>query len=172
MFTHLMCYTCLNHLLADSRLKDENATCPNCRCDISLDRCVRNLAAEKAVGELPTECVFCSEYVNRSEIEGHERHQCKERPSSCRFYWAGCQWRGPVSQAEIHSGACKLRFATCDHVKEVVEQTIDEQNHVSRVKDNILNLFSMDHVSYLGILGIQIGTTMFIWRLRLSTALV
>ena len=35
--THLMCYTCLNHLLADSRLKDENATCPNCRCDIGTD---------------------------------------------------------------------------------------------------------------------------------------
>ena len=74
-----MCYTCLNHLLADSRLKDENPTCPNCRCEISMDRCVRNLAAEKAVGELPTECVFCSEFVNRSEIESHERHQCKER---------------------------------------------------------------------------------------------
>ncbi|CAG5089028.1 Oidioi.mRNA.OKI2018_I69.PAR.g12057.t1.cds [Oikopleura dioica] len=44
---HLMCYTCLNHLLADARLKEEQSTCPNCRCEISMERCMRNLAAEK-----------------------------------------------------------------------------------------------------------------------------
>ena len=31
---HLMCYTCLNHLLADARLKEESPNCPNCRCEI------------------------------------------------------------------------------------------------------------------------------------------
>ena len=31
---HLMCYTCLNHLLADARLKEEQPNCPNCRCEI------------------------------------------------------------------------------------------------------------------------------------------
>lgn len=36
-------------------------SCPNCRCDISWERCVRNLAAEKAVGELPTQCLYCLE---------------------------------------------------------------------------------------------------------------
>ena len=33
---HLMCYTCLNHLLADARMKEEQSTCPNCRCEIRL----------------------------------------------------------------------------------------------------------------------------------------
>ncbi len=28
---HLMCAGCFIHLLADSRLKEEQATCPNCR---------------------------------------------------------------------------------------------------------------------------------------------
>lgn len=145
---HLMCYTCLNHLLADSRLKDDNATCPNCRCDISMERCVRNLAAEKAVGELPTECLYCTQLINRCEIEAHERHQCQQRPTNCRYYWAGCQWRGPVNQHEQHSSACKLRYTACDTVKDVIEKTIDERNHQCRVKDNVLNLFSMDHVVF------------------------
>ena len=48
--THLMCYTCLNHLLADSRLKDENATCPNCRCDIGTD--LKSHALSVAVARL------------------------------------------------------------------------------------------------------------------------
>ena len=70
---HLMCATCLGHLLADARLKDEVSSCPNCRCDISWDRCVRNLAAEKAVGELPTQCLYCSEenvyYFSESDYD-------------------------------------------------------------------------------------------------------
>nr|XP_013800724.1 PREDICTED: cysteine and histidine-rich protein 1 [Apteryx mantelli mantelli] len=54
-----MCAGCFIHLLADARLKEEQATCPNCRCEISKSLCCRNLAVEKAVSELPSECGFC-----------------------------------------------------------------------------------------------------------------
>lgn len=53
---HLMCAGCFTHLLADSRLRDQVATCPNCRCEISKSNASRNLAVEKAVSELPSEC--------------------------------------------------------------------------------------------------------------------
>ncbi|KAL0166335.1 hypothetical protein M9458_038179, partial [Cirrhinus mrigala] len=44
-----MCAGCFIHLLADARLKEEQATCPNCRCEISKSLCCRNLAVEKAL---------------------------------------------------------------------------------------------------------------------------
>lgn len=53
---HLMCAGCFTHLLADGRLRDQVATCPNCRVEISKNNASRNLAVEKAVSELPSEC--------------------------------------------------------------------------------------------------------------------
>jgi len=137
--------------LADSRLKDENATCPNCRCDIGLDRCVRNLAAEKAIGELPTECTFCSATINRSEIEAHERHNCTQRPSKCYFHWAGCEWKGSFDKLAKHAVGCDFRFRPVEDVKEKIEEHVEEQAKATRFKSNILILFSSDNVMYLDI---------------------
>ena len=76
---HLMCIGCFSHLLADARLKDETATCPNCRCDISKTSCSRNLAVEKAISELPASCQYCSEQLPRSTLSHHETQLCQER---------------------------------------------------------------------------------------------
>lgn len=76
---HLMCCGCFNHLLADARLKDESATCPNCRCEITKNSCSRNLAVEKAVSELPSQCEFCFLPLPRNSLEHHERVLCEER---------------------------------------------------------------------------------------------
>ena len=76
---HLMCAGCLSHLLADARLKDETATCPNCRCEISKALCIRNLAVEKAVSELPSDCQYCSKQLPRNELDRHESDLCQER---------------------------------------------------------------------------------------------
>jgi len=84
---HLMCAGCFNHLLADARIKDETATCPNCRCEINKN-CIRNLAVEKAVSELPSECSFCSQQLPRSQLDYHQRELCQE--SSQVNYEAGC----------------------------------------------------------------------------------
>ena len=37
-------------------LRDQIATCPNCRVEISKSTASRNLAVEKAASELPSEC--------------------------------------------------------------------------------------------------------------------
>ncbi|KAK2164626.1 hypothetical protein LSH36_61g09043 [Paralvinella palmiformis] len=76
---HLMCASCMAHLLADSRLKDETATCPNCRCEISKSLCIRNLAVEKAISELPATCQYCSKLLPRSQLAHHEHNQCLDR---------------------------------------------------------------------------------------------
>lgn len=76
---HLMCAGCFIHLLADARLKEEQATCPNCRCEISKSLCCRNLAVEKAVSELPSECSYCLKQFPRSSLERHQTEECQDR---------------------------------------------------------------------------------------------
>ncbi|XP_058823584.1 zinc finger TRAF-type-containing protein 1 homolog [Topomyia yanbarensis] len=103
---HLMCAGCFTHLLADGRLRDQNATCPNCRTEISKNNSSRNLAVEKAVSELPSECQYCgNEFPNKS-IEYHECNECEERPTDCSFARIGCQWRGPTHEVPSHEANC------------------------------------------------------------------
>ncbi|XP_066426136.1 zinc finger TRAF-type-containing protein 1 isoform X1 [Molothrus aeneus] len=87
---HLMCAGCFIHLLADSRLKEEQATCPNCRCEISKSLCCRNLAVEKAVSELPAECGFCARQFPRSLLERHQKDECQDRSGGI---WDWDFWR-------------------------------------------------------------------------------
>ncbi|XP_053614980.1 zinc finger TRAF-type-containing protein 1 homolog isoform X1 [Plodia interpunctella] len=76
---HLMCAPCFTHLLADARLRDEAATCPNCRVEISKNSASRNLAVEKTVSELPSECKFCTKVFPRHSLQHHETEICEER---------------------------------------------------------------------------------------------
>ena len=94
-----MCAGCFTHLLADARIRDETATCPNCRCVISKDACSRNLAVEKAVCELPGECRFCNQELPRSLLDRHMTDICEERIVACRFVSIGCPWNGPFHEA-------------------------------------------------------------------------
>lgn len=74
-----MCASCFTHLLADSRLKNEQSTCPNCRTEINRNICCRNLAVEKAISELPTECLHCNQELPRSCLRNHEERECLNR---------------------------------------------------------------------------------------------
>lgn len=80
---HLMCASCFTHLLADSRLKNEQPTCPNCRTEINRNICSRNLAVEKTISELPTECSHCSQELPRSSLRNHEEKECLNRYVTC-----------------------------------------------------------------------------------------
>lgn len=103
---HLMCAGCFTHLLADGRLRDQNATCPNCRTEINKNNSSRNLAVEKAVSELPSECQYCgNEFPNKS-VDYHETNECEERPTDCKFARIGCQWRGPIHEVPTHEANC------------------------------------------------------------------
>lgn len=87
-----MCAGCFIHLLADARLKEEQATCPNCRCEISKSLCCRNLAVEKAVSELPSDCSYCLKQFPRSSLDHHQSEECQDRytqtyPNSSVSYW-------------------------------------------------------------------------------------
>lgn len=103
---HLMCAACFTHLLADGRLRDQVATCPNCRVEISKNTASRNLAVEKAASELPNECQFCNQEFPSKSLERHEQFDCEERPTNCKYFRIGCLWKGPVHEAPEHEKNC------------------------------------------------------------------
>uniref|UniRef100_S4PHS2 Cysteine and histidine-rich protein 1-like protein n=2 Tax=Pararge aegeria TaxID=116150 RepID=S4PHS2_9NEOP len=74
-----MCAPCFTHLLADARLRDESASCPNCRIEISKANASRNLAVEKAVSELPSACRHCTGVFPRHSLQHHEDQTCEQR---------------------------------------------------------------------------------------------
>lgn len=82
------------------RLRDQVATCPNCRVEISKSTASRNLAVEKAVSELPGECQFCGKEYPSKSLERHEKNECDERPTNCKYQRIGCQWKGPVHEGK------------------------------------------------------------------------
>ena len=101
-----MCVGCFSHLLADARLKDEQASCPNCRCEISKNSCSRNLAVEKTVCELPANCAYCNIMYPRNLIDNHQSNECLERPSKCVYARIGCTWEGPYHELDAHCDIC------------------------------------------------------------------
>ncbi len=96
-----MCTGCFIHLLADARLKEEQATCPNCRCEISKSLCCRNLAVEKAVSELPSECSYCLKQFPRSSLDRHQTEECQDR------YCCTSSQNRPPNQPDYVQHICK-----------------------------------------------------------------
>lgn len=167
---HLMCAGCFTHLLADARLRDETATCPNCRTVISRELCSRNLAVEKAVCELPTECVFCSSELPRAQIERHEAELCEERLTRCQYSRIGCQWRGPYHELEVHTQVCSHPHKSGGEVMEALD-LIDQQMHKEQMLYNtIFELLSVEKITFNDLQFKPYRTDEFIHKLYYETS--
>lgn len=143
---HLMCAGCFTHLLADARLRDELATCPTCRVELSKQSASRNLAVEKAVSELPSECQFCNKEFPRNSLERHEENACEERITSCKYSQIGCPWRGPNHECLEHEKQCVHPKRTGAEVMEAL-QVIEKQNEEEkRLYENIFELLSYEKI--------------------------
>ncbi|XP_038654633.1 cysteine and histidine-rich protein 1 isoform X1 [Scyliorhinus canicula] len=147
---HLMCAGCFIHLLADARLKEEQATCPNCRCEISKSLCCRNLAVEKAVSELPSECGFCLKPFPRSILERHQKEDCQDRVTLCKYKRIGCPWQGPFHELTVHEGECGHPTKTGNELMEILDEM--DQNHKKEMQlyNSIFNLLSFEKIGYTG----------------------
>ncbi|XP_051872777.1 zinc finger TRAF-type-containing protein 1 isoform X2 [Pristis pectinata] len=166
---HLMCAGCFIHLLADARLKEEQATCPNCRCEISKSLCCRNLAVEKAVSELPSECGFCLKQFPRSILERHQKEDCQDRVMQCKYKRIGCPWQGPFHELTAHEGECGHPTKTGNELMEILDEM--DQNHKKEMQlyNSIFNLLSFEKIGYTEVQFRPYRTDDFITRLYYET---
>ncbi|CRL02418.1 CLUMA_CG015397, isoform A [Clunio marinus] len=145
---HLMCAGCFTHLLADGRLRDQVATCPNCRVEISKNNASRNLAVEKAVSELPSECQFCSQEFPRSSLDHHERNECEERPTECKYSIIGCQWNGPTHEAKEHEASCAHPKKSGADVMAALEDREARYNEEKKLFSCLVDLLSYEKITF------------------------
>ncbi|XP_051827228.1 zinc finger TRAF-type-containing protein 1 isoform X2 [Antechinus flavipes] len=147
---HLMCAGCFIHLLADARLKEEQATCPNCRCEISKSLCCRNLAVEKAVSELPSECGFCMRQFPRSLLERHQKEECQDRVTQCKYKRIGCPWQGPFHELTVHEAECTHPTKTGNELMEILDEMDQTHKKEMQLYNSIFSLLSFEKIGYTG----------------------
>ncbi|XP_059176366.1 zinc finger TRAF-type-containing protein 1-like [Physella acuta] len=167
---HLMCAGCFNHLLADARIKDETATCPNCRCEINRNVCIRNLAVEKAVSELPSDCAFCNQKLPRYQLEYHQREMCQERPCSCRYSRIGCHWEGPFHEVAEHESGCAHPMKTGEEVMAALEVLDAQRQEEQKLYNDIFSLLSFEKITFNDLQLKPFRTDDFITRLYYETS--
>ncbi|XP_064124338.1 zinc finger TRAF-type-containing protein 1 isoform X1 [Loxodonta africana] len=166
---HLMCAGCFIHLLADARLKEEQATCPNCRCEISKSLCCRNLAVEKAVSELPSECGFCLRQFPRSLLERHQKEECQDRVTQCKYKRIGCPWHGPFHELTAHEAACAHPTKTGNELMEILDEMDQGRRKEMQLYNSIFSLLSFEKIGYTEVQFRPYRTDDFITRLYYET---
>lgn len=126
------------------------ATCPNCRVEISKTSATRNLAVEKAVSELPSECQFCSEEFPTRSLKYHQELHCEERPTNCTYARIGCQWRGPIHEAKIHETNCAHPKKTGAEVMSALQARDVEFNQEKKLFSTLIDLLSYEKIIFSG----------------------
>ena len=143
-----MCAGCFSHLLADARLKDEQSTCPNCRCEISKTSCSRNLAVEKTLSELPASCQYCNVMYSRNCLEQHQRNECLERPTKCLYERIGCTWEGPYHELYEHSEQCSHPNRPCREILGFLKRKDAEVEEEEHALSSLVNMLSYEKVCF------------------------
>ncbi|XP_077363993.1 zinc finger TRAF-type-containing protein 1 isoform X1 [Festucalex cinctus] len=168
---HLMCAGCFIHLLADSRLKEEQATCPNCRyrCEISKNLCCRNLAVEKAVSELPTDCTFCLKQFPRSSLERHQKDECQDRVTMCKYKRIGCPWQGPFHEMPAHEDECSHPTKTGTELMGILGEMDQNHRRDMQLYNSIFNLLCYEKIGFTEVQFRPYRTDDFITRLYYET---
>ncbi|KAJ8717519.1 hypothetical protein PYW08_005918 [Mythimna loreyi] len=164
---HLMCAPCFTHLLADARLRDEAATCPNCRVEISKATASRNLAVEKTVSELPSECKFCTRVFPRHSLQHHVENTCDDRLTSCRFACIGCPWRGPAHEGGVHEAACAHPSKSA---ADVVSVLAERDKRYKEVYNQVLDLLSYEKITFNDLQLKPYRTEEFVHKLYYETS--
>ncbi|ELT87328.1 hypothetical protein CAPTEDRAFT_168572 [Capitella teleta] len=167
---HLMCAGCLAHLLADARLKDEEATCPNCRCDISKNLCTRNLAVEKAISEMPAPCPFCATLLPRAGLNYHTKAECQERLVQCQYQRIGCSWEGPFHESSEHEAACALPKRSGREVLSAITSMDAEQGAEIKRYHRLFDLLSYEKITFNDLQLRPYRTDDFITKLYYETS--
>ncbi|KAL0279055.1 UNVERIFIED_CONTAM: hypothetical protein PYX00_000693 [Menopon gallinae] len=167
---HLMCAGCFTHLLADARLRDELATCPTCRVEFSKQSASRNLAVEKAVSELPSECQFCNKEFPRNVLGRHEDSECEERITTCKYSRIGCPWRGPSLWCVEHEKVClhpKKTGAEVMEALQIIEKKTEEEKHLY---ESIFDLLSFEKMTFNDLQMKPYRTDEFVHKLLYETS--
>ncbi|XP_059487705.1 zinc finger TRAF-type-containing protein 1 homolog isoform X2 [Neocloeon triangulifer] len=145
---HLLCAGCFTHVLADARLRDEVASCPSCRVELSRASACRNLAVEKAVSELPAPCTFCGKEFARAVLQRHQDELCDERITECQFRRLGCPWCGPHHEAVSHAAECPHPNRSGRDLMPLLETLDSKAEAQEAIFNQLVSLLSFEKITF------------------------
>ncbi|NXJ00461.1 CYR1B protein, partial [Psophia crepitans] len=149
-----MCAGCFIHLLADARLKEEQATCPNCRCEISKSLCCRNLARGAAAAPWPFPApvrpdppVFSVRCPNPASIH-RSFGSPPPRVTQCKYKRIGCPWQGPYHELTVHEAECTHPTKTGNELMEILDEMDQTRKKEMQLYNSIFSLLSFEKIGY------------------------
>lgn len=138
---HLLCETCLSRLLADSRLRNVETTCPFCRIPLSFQTVSRNRIAEEILCLLEVECTHCQKPYSYDQIVEHEK-TCGNKPVSCIFHILGCKWTGDQMDLPLHNEICSFYTKPAKDLQFEIKAYVARRIQERELNTSTLRLFS------------------------------
>lgn len=157
-------------MFLSSSLRDQAATCPNCRVEISKSSATRNLAVEKAVSELPSECQFCSREFPSKSLQRHELHECEERPTNCKYSCIGCPWNGPHHEVEEHQQICAHPRKSGAEVMAAIQAQHSQSMEEKKFYAQLIDLLSYEKIIFSDLQMKPYRTDEYVQKLFYETA--
>ncbi|XP_010131722.1 PREDICTED: cysteine and histidine-rich protein 1 [Buceros rhinoceros silvestris] len=114
--------------------------------EISKSLCCRNLAVEKAVSELPSECGFCTQQFPRSLLERHQKEECQDRVTQCKYKRIGCPWQGPYHELTVHEAECTHPTKTGNELMEILDEMDQTRQKEMQLYNSIFSLLSFEKI--------------------------
>ncbi|XP_027767100.1 cysteine and histidine-rich protein 1, partial [Empidonax traillii] len=131
--------------------------------------CCRNLAVEKAVSELPSECGFCAQQFPRSLLERHQKEECQDRVTQCKYKRIGCPWQGPYHELSVHEAECTHPTKTGNELMEILDEMDQTRKKEMQLYNSIFSLLSFEKIGYTEVQFRPYRTDDFITRLYYET---
>uniref|UniRef100_A0AAZ3SCC7 TRAF-type domain-containing protein n=1 Tax=Oncorhynchus tshawytscha TaxID=74940 RepID=A0AAZ3SCC7_ONCTS len=141
---HLMCAGCFIHLLADSRLKEEQATCPNL---------------------IDIYCPFCLKQFPRSSLERHQKEECQDRVTQCKYKRIGCPWKGPFHELPAHEEECCHPTKTGTELMGILGEMDQSHSRELTLYNSIFSLLCYEKIGFTEVQFRPYRTDDFITRL-------
>ncbi|CAB1320681.1 unnamed protein product [Coregonus sp. 'balchen'] len=138
-------------------------------CEISKSLCCRNLAVEKAVSELPTDCPFCLKQFPRSSLERHQREECQDRVTQCKYKRIGCPWKGPFHELPAHEEECCHPTKTGTELMGILGEMDQSHRRELTLYSSIFSLLCYEKIGFTEVQFRPYRTDDFITRLYYET---
>ncbi|OAF65293.1 Cysteine and histidine-rich protein 1 [Intoshia linei] len=149
---HLMCMTCYNYLIRQSKLRNEPTRCPICRINITLENSTRNLVVQNILSELPSKCKYCFKIFSKNLIHSHMDNFCEKRLVNCPYRLLTCKWRGEYVFMEEHKINCEFPSKSAISLIEELEKDEKLNKKNENLYKDVMKIISSEIVNHYDLL--------------------
>lgn len=131
---HLFCLACVN---------DTGVFCEQCAIFVNSSDLSHCTIPATAQASMTSTCSFCHKNYFQGNISTHERDNCPQRMTQCKFSFYGCPWSGMASDQSDHKDHCQYQNLKVKNALEVYKKYKDQQKNLYASESSLFkNLMS------------------------------